>query len=74
MDIGWAAKALKNWEHVTRSGWNGNRMHVEMRAASEAGDAWHPSPPCLVIWTADEVFVPWTCSQSDFMAEDWKLA
>lgn len=73
MDIGWAVKAAKRGARVTRAGWNGAGMHVELRSGSDVGDAWHPTSDYLVMWTADERFVPWTASQTDLLAEDWKL-
>lgn len=72
MDIGWAVKALNNGERVTRPGWNGRGMLLELISASEPGDAWHPSAAYVVMRTVDGTYVPWTASQTDLLADDWR--
>lgn len=72
-DIGWAVKALKNGEKVARRGWNGRGMYLELHEGTEDGDDVVELAPFVVIHTVSGTYVPWTCSQSDFLAEDWMI-
>ncbi len=74
MDVGWAVKAAKNGERVSRAGWNGAGMFLELISASEPGDAWHPTAEHMMLRTVDGTYVPWTASQTDLLAVDWQLA
>lgn len=77
-DIGWAKNQLQKGKRVQRSGWNGARMwlklinpgtyyasHAEVRNLSQS--------PFIAIATAQGEFVPWLCSQTDFLATDYVL-
>jgi len=76
-DIGWAVKQMHNGDAVRRSGWNGKGMWLvlvtgpEWRCdlAKDAGRA-----PFVAMKTADGMFVPWLCSQTDLLAVDWETA
>jgi len=80
-----ALEALKSGYKVAREGWNGKGMFIFLVPGStfEVNRA-----PLLGIYpvgttisyhahidmkTADGMIVPWLCSQTDMLAEDWTL-
>jgi len=66
-------KAKHGWV-IAREGWNGRNMIVFMAKGGtfEAADLVTGSlEPFLVMRTAQGKYVPWLCSQSDALAEDW---
>lgn len=84
-DFGFALKQLKAGKKVARSGWNGKGMFLFLVQGStfKVNRA-----PLLGIYeegteinyqshidmkTADDTIVPWLCSQSDALAEDWEV-
>lgn len=83
MDFSEALKHIKAGEKVSRSGWNGKGMFVFLVPGSvfKVNRA-----PLLGIYpegteikyhghvdmkTADDQVVPWLCSQTDLLADDW---
>lgn len=81
--IGWAVKLMRDGKRVARQGWNGKDMFLFLVPGStfQVNRA-----PLLGIYaegteinyhshvdmrTADGKIVPWLCSQSDLLAEDW---
>lgn len=69
---------LKAGCRVARSGWNGRGMWLRMIPASE----WHlmevnvdgaKLASFIGMRTVDHSFVPWLASQTDLLAEDWKV-
>lgn len=85
MDIGQAKKALLNREKVAREGWNGKKMFLYYVGANSYSVEGNPGSAVKGVFendmvpyqayvamkTADNTIVPWLCSQSDFLAEDW---
>jgi len=78
-DFGWALGALKNGKKVSRTGWNGKGMWLELVPA----DCWtklfgnttdYENCPFISMKTADDKIVPWLASQTDLLAEDWGIA
>lgn len=68
MDFGEALELLKDGEKVTRKGWNGNGMHIELQTP----DAYSKMRrPYIFMSPVDGAFVPWVASQTDLLAEDW---
>lgn len=84
--IGWAVKQMHNGLRVCRAGWNGKGMFLFLVPGSrfEVNRA-----PLLGIYpagtmidyhahvdmkTASGEIVPWLCSQSDLLANDWEFA
>ena len=83
-DFGWAIRQLKSGYKVSRSGWNGKGMFLFL----VNGSTFQVNrPPLLGIYpegttinyhahvdmkTADDKVVPWLCSQTDMLAEDWQ--
>lgn len=82
MSFGLAIEALKLGKRVARAGWNGKGMwitHVKMASWSicprvnGTGDESLDASPWIGMRTADECFVPWLASQTDMLADDWKM-
>lgn len=72
-DIGWVVRGLKENMRFRRVGWNGKGMWIEL--ASEGFDGGDPRRLVLshvLMRTAQGDFVPWLCSQTDLLAEDWE--
>ena len=85
LDFSTALSAVKAGSRVAREGWNGKGMFIFLVPGSE----FHVSrPPLLGIYergtsikyhahvdmrTADGQIVPWLCSQTDLLAEDWVI-
>ena len=83
MDFGQALVALKGGSRVSREGWNGKGMFLFL----VPGSTFQVNrPPLLGIYpegteisyhahvdmkTAQGDVVPWLCSQTDMLAEDW---
>lgn len=81
-----ALEAIKNGSRVQRKGWNGKGMFIFL----VKGSVFQVNrPPLLGIYpegttinyhahidmkTADGQIVPWLCSQTDMLADDWQLA
>jgi len=70
MDFGAALLELKDGQRVTRRGWNGKDMWVEMQVPDEHSKM---GRPYLFMRPVDGYLVPWVASQSDLLAEDWEL-
>lgn len=83
--IGWAVRMMRNGKRVCRAGWNGKDMFLYLVPGSRFEV---DRPPLLGIYpeghpidyqphvdmkTAQGACVPWLCSQSDLLAEDWEL-
>jgi hypothetical protein len=71
MDFGSALDALKRGERVTREGWNGEGMWVELQVPDEHSKM---RRPYLSMSPIDGALVPWVASQTDLLAEDWSIA
>ena len=84
MNFSTALDAIKNGSRVARQGWNGKGMFIFLVPGSVF---LVNRPPLLGIFpegtevryhahvdmkTADGQIVPWLCSQTDLMAEDWE--
>lgn len=72
---------------VRRAGWNGKGMFLVYQAGYPTGIPINANTaratglaegtvrefrPYVMMCTVDGSFVPWTCSQSDLLAEDWE--
>jgi hypothetical protein len=83
MNFSEALELLKTGQKVARSGWNGKHMFLFLVPGSTFAVN---RPPLLGIYaegttieycphidmrTADGKIVPWLCSQSDMLADDW---
>jgi len=59
MNLGKAIELLKQGKKVARSNWNGKDMFLFLVKGS------------VDMKTVDGSIVPWLCSQTDLLAEDW---
>lgn len=69
--IGWAVKEMQNGGRVRRAGWNGKGMWLALQvpdAHSKMG------LPYVYMSTVTGALVPWLCSQTDLLADDWESA
>ncbi len=85
MDFGSAIVALKGGNKVARSGWNGKGMFLFLVPGSQFKVNRAPLLgiypegteidycPHVDMRTADGKIVPWLCSQTDMLAEDWEF-
>jgi hypothetical protein len=86
MNFEGALAALKQGHKVERAGWNGKGMFIFLVPGSVFTVN---RPPLLGIYpegtqvhyhghidmkTADGMVVPWLCSQTDMLAEDWSYS
>ena len=63
---------------MARAGWNGKGMWLEIHReqnykAVTADGISYPILDWIGMKTADDKFVPWLCSQTDALAEDWSV-
>lgn len=70
MDFGGALQLLKARKRVTRSGWNGKNMYLELQVPDEHSKM---TLPYIYMKTADNNLVPWLASQTDMLADDWSI-
>ena len=85
MNFSQALEHLKGSDKVARAGWNGKNMFIFLVQGSEFIVN---RPPLFGIYpegtkikyhahvdmrTADGQVVPWLCSQTDMLAEDWEV-
>ena len=69
--IGWAIEQMRAGGKVSRNGWNGKGMWLALQAPDVNSKM---SLPYVYMKTADNHFVPWLCSQTDLLAQDWDMA
>lgn len=69
-DFGQALALLKTGHRLCREGWNGKGMFIELQRP-DAGSKM--SLPYLFMRTVQGDLVPWLASQTDLLAEDWRL-
>lgn len=80
-----ALERLKNGERVARAGWNGKGMFIFLVQGSTFQvnraplNQFYPEGTTVNyhahvdMKTADGTIVPWLCSQTDMLAEDWEI-
>lgn len=75
MDIGKAVEAIRDGKKVQRSKWNGKGMHLELvwNGKFQRPYKSYEVEPFVALYTAQGTWVPWTCSQSDLLADDWEV-
>lgn len=69
MDFGQAIERLKQGGRVSRAGWGGKGMYLELQVPDEHSKM---TSPYIYMKTADDNLVPWLASQTDVLAEDWE--
>lgn len=87
--IGEVVAALRGGFRMRRKGWNGKDMYIAYQPGYPDGIAINANTakatgqpegtvcrflPYIMMRTADGSFVPWLCSQTDLLAEDWEPA
>lgn len=79
-DFGVALKALKKGEKVSRKGWNGKRMFLFLFDSSFASfpsagllDGSKVVPSICMKTAQDTIVIGWLASQTDMLAEDWRI-
>jgi hypothetical protein len=76
LTFGEALGFLKRGEKVCRTGWNGKGMYLEEQLPDLGSKM---NVPYIYMVTPNEggdmpyVLVPWLASQTDMLADDWKL-
>jgi hypothetical protein len=70
MDIGQAVRRLKSGDKLAREGWNGKNMYVELQMPDEDSKM---TLPYVFMFTSKGDLVPWLCSQTDLLADDWEI-
>ena len=68
--IGQAVKEMRNGNKVSRSGWNGKGMWLQLQVPDDHSKM---TLPYVYMHTAQGDLVPWLCSQTDLLAVDWSV-
>lgn len=63
-----ALELLKDGERVSRSGWNGKGMYLELQKPDENSKM---TLPYIFMKTAQDDLIPWVVSHSDLLGKDW---
>lgn len=69
-NFGWAIDQLKSGLKVSREGWNGKGMYLELQIPDENSKM---TLPYIYMKTACNNKVPWLASQTDILSEDWDI-
>lgn len=67
MSFSLALELVKSGKRVQREGWNGKGMFIFLVPGSTFTHGY------IDMKTADGMIVPWLCSQTDALAEDWQV-
>ena len=70
MDFGYALVMVKSGARIARDGWNGKGQYVEAQIPDEHSKM---TRPYLYITTVQGDRVPWIASQTDMLADDWRV-
>lgn len=70
MNFGAALEALKTGVKVSRSGWNGKGMWINLQTPDAHSKM---TLPYIYVKTVDDKLVPWLPSQTDILANDWGI-
>lgn len=68
--IGEAVEQMRNGNRVCRSGWNGKNMWLKLQVPDAHSKM---TLPYVYMYTTQGDLVPWLCSQSDLLADDWMV-
>ena len=69
MDIGEAISMMRQGWRVQRKGWNGKSQFLELQTPDANSKM---TLPYVFITTVQGDRVPWLCSQTDLLADDWQ--
>mgnify|MGYP001606543171 CR=1 FL=1 len=70
MDMGSALASLRAGQRVVRAGWNGKGMWLRLQVPDAHSKM---TLPYVYIHTVQGDLVPWLCSQTDLLADDWEV-
>ncbi|GAB5503447.1 DUF2829 domain-containing protein [Pyruvatibacter sp.] len=70
MDFSQALTHLKAGHEVTRKGWNGKGMCLQIQRPEHGSKM---TLPYIFMETAHADLVPWLASQTDLLSDDWEL-
>lgn len=70
LDIGKAVLMLRAGKKLARAGWNGKNMWLQLQIPDENSKM---TLPYVYMSTAQGDLVPWLCSQTDLLADDWEV-
>lgn len=70
MPFGHAVECLKIGAKVQREGWNGKGMYLKYISTESQGPG---HLPYIEMKTVDNKLVPWLASQTDVLADDWRI-
>lgn len=70
MRFGVAIEYLREGRRVSRDGWNGKGMYLEIQVPDENSKM---TLPYIYMKTACGNLVPWLASQSDILSMDWVI-
>jgi hypothetical protein len=76
MNFGGAIAHLKNGSKVARDGWNGKGIFIELQTPDEHSKMTQPYIFINTMGLQNENakgLVPWLASQTDMLAEDWRV-
>lgn len=65
-----ALSNIKGGNKVARTGWNGKDMFIRLQTPASNSKM---TLPYIFMRTADQQLVPWLCSQTDMLADDWEV-
>lgn len=70
MDIGEVVRAMKAdpTKRFARRGWNGKNMYIQLQVPDEHSKM---TLPYVYMKTAQGDLIPWLCSASDLLSEDY---
>lgn len=68
MDFSQALFMVKRGRRIARAGWNGKGMWLMLQIPDAHSKM---SLSYVYMKTADDKLVPWLCSQTDLLADDW---
>lgn len=70
LDFSEALRCLKKGYRVGRVGWNGKGMWLALQVPDEHSKM---GLPYVYMSTVSGKLVPWLCSQTDMLADDWQI-
>ena len=70
MSFGHAIQAMKEGHRVQRANWNGPGQFIELQNPDENSKM---NLPYIFISTVHGQLVPWLASQTDMLANDWRI-
>lgn len=70
MKIGEAIEAMLSGYYVQRAGWNGPGQYIALQVPDAQSKM---TLPYIYIRTVQADLVPWLASQTDILADDWRV-